>query len=144
MKVGTGHTLQAADSEAEGVATAGTWLLSSDSHIVEPPDLWTARMPYDETLPRVVREEDGDWWYVDGHKTMSFLGIQTGLRFEQAPEVLRTSGTYAEVVRAALDPTPTWRRTRATGCGGGSCIPRQGWSFSVARHRRRDRLDPRL
>ena len=42
-------------------------LVSSDSHIVEPPDLWTSRMRGDfaERAPRVVSEETGDWWYID-------------------------------------------------------------------------------
>jgi hypothetical protein len=81
-----------------------SWLISSDSHIVEPPDLWTARSPEDERLPRVVREDDGDWWYIDGRKTMSFLGIQPGMRFDNDPGKLRTSGTFDEVASAAYDP----------------------------------------
>ena len=59
-------------------------MISSDSHIVEPPDLWTERMDARDRdrAPRVVQEEDGDFWYIDGQKSMSFLGVQTGDRFE--------------------------------------------------------------
>ena len=43
------------------------WLLSSDSHIIEPPDLWVghggASRPTDAA---VVSADDGDWWFVDG------------------------------------------------------------------------------
>ena len=61
---------------------ATTWMISSDSHIIEPPDIWEGLVPVlGDRAPRVVSEADGDWWYVDGRKTMSFIGIQTGDRF---------------------------------------------------------------
>jgi hypothetical protein len=31
-------------------------------------------------MPYVESADDGDWWFVDGYKTTSFLGIQTGDR----------------------------------------------------------------
>ena len=60
-------------------------MISSDSHIVEPPNLWTERMDSRDRdrAPRVVQEADGDFWYIDGQKSMSFLGVQTGDRFEK-------------------------------------------------------------
>jgi hypothetical protein len=41
---------------------ARTWLVSSDSHVVEPPDLWQERVPVHlrERAPRVVSEDAGD------------------------------------------------------------------------------------
>jgi predicted TIM-barrel fold metal-dependent hydrolase len=124
--VGIGQTPQAAEVEAQGSVAPQRWLLSSDSHIVEPPDLWTARMPYDETLPRVVRQDDGDWWYIDGRKTMSFLGIQPGMRFEKKPEILRTSGTFEEVVSAAYDPHAYVTANEADGVWGSVIYPSEG------------------
>ena len=49
-------------------ADAITWLISSDSHIVEPPDLWQNRMPaaFRDRAPRVVTEAGESWWYVEG------------------------------------------------------------------------------
>ena len=83
-------------------ATTGitTWMVSSDSHIVEPPDLWDGRLPADlaDRGPQIVREEDGDWWYIDGYKTMSFLGTQTGVRFDKDPDKLATSANFDEDV----------------------------------------------
>ena len=124
--MGIGQTPQAAEVEAQGSVAPQRWLLSSDSHIVEPPDLWTARMPYDETLPRVVRQDDGDWWYIDGRKTMSFLGIQPGMRFEKKPEILRTSGTFEEVVSAAYDPHAYVTANEADGVWGSVLYPSEG------------------
>ena len=43
-------------------------LISSDSHILEPPDLWTDRVPakYRDRAPRMTRLEQGDAWILDG------------------------------------------------------------------------------
>lgn len=43
-------------------------MISADSHINEPPDLWTARLPkkYQERAPRQERFEKGDAWVLEG------------------------------------------------------------------------------
>ncbi len=109
-------------------ALAGTWMISSDSHIIEPPDLWEGRLPaaLADRGPRVVSEDDGDWWYVDGRKTMSFLGIQTGDRFDGDPTKLRTSGTFSEVRPAAYDPGAYLAENEADGIWGSVLYPSQG------------------
>src|SRR5205814_10726821 len=60
-------------------------LISADSHIVEPPDLWTERIDkkYRDKAPRIVRLPNGsDWWYSeDLLVTSPFSGTQPGLRF---------------------------------------------------------------
>src|SRR3954453_19276497 len=90
-------------SVADELAT--TWMVSSDSHIIEPPDLWEALEPVlGDRAPRVVSEADGDWWDVDGRKTMSFIGIQTGDRFVKDADELRTSAVFGDVRPAAYDP----------------------------------------
>ena len=56
-------------------------IISSDSHVVEPPDTWNGWLPmkYRDRAPRVVGDADGDWWFVDGVRTNSFQGgAQTG------------------------------------------------------------------
>ena len=71
-------------------------LISSDNHVLEPPDLWTSRMEpkFRDRAPHILRMEDGtDWWVCDGQNIDSVAGgTQTGVRFE-APESL----TYADV-----------------------------------------------
>ena len=81
-------------------------LISSDSHIIEPPDLWTERIEpeFRERAPRVVREEGGDWWYIDGKPSMSFLGAQTGDRFEKDATELMLEARFEQVRPAAYDP----------------------------------------
>lgn len=103
------------------------WMVSSDSHVIEPPDLWTGRGgDLEERMPRVMRADDGDWWYVDGYKTMSFLGIQTGDRFEGDPTVLRTSATFDEVRSAVLHPRLYIEENESDGVWGSVLYPSQG------------------
>ena len=82
-------------------------MISSDSHIIEPPDLWTERVtdgPMAERVPQVRRETGGDWWYIDGRRSMSFLGFQAGNRFDQDPTKLRIEASFDEVRPGAYDP----------------------------------------
>ena len=61
-------------------------VISSDSHVLEPPELWTSRIDpkYRDRAPQLVRLEDGDWWMCEGAKVM--LGppnaTMAGRRFE--------------------------------------------------------------
>ena len=74
-------------------------IISSDSHVIEPPDLWTSRIDtkFKEQAPRVISEENGDWWYIDGQRTNSFQGgAYAGVRFEH-PEELEMSARWEDV-----------------------------------------------
>ena len=79
---------------------SGYRVISSDDHVVEPPDLWTSRIEpkFRDRSPRLVRESNGDWWYCEDKKLSSVhVGSQTGMRFEH-PEAL-TRGDVIEKVR---------------------------------------------
>jgi predicted TIM-barrel fold metal-dependent hydrolase len=75
-------------------------IISSDNHVVEPPDLWTNRIDakFRGREPRVVRLEDGsDRWFTDGIKGQTMAGgAQPGVRFEQ-PENLGGLFTFEDV-----------------------------------------------
>jgi predicted TIM-barrel fold metal-dependent hydrolase len=102
-------------------------MLSSDSHVIEPPDLWDGSGgALADRMPHVERLDDGDWWIVDGYKTMSFLGIQTGDRFAGEPDKLRTSGTFSEVRGAVLDPRRYIEENESDGVWGSVLYPSQG------------------
>ena len=65
-------------------------VVSSDSHVFEPADLWTERaeLKFRDRAPRVQRLEDGEWWVCGGNKVMGLgAGAQVGRRFEE-PEKL--------------------------------------------------------
>ena len=74
-------------------------VISSDSHVFEPPDFWTSRAEtkYRDRVPHVVRLEDGDWWFCDGNKALG-LGVGTlpGVRFED-PDKISLSGLAEDV-----------------------------------------------
>ena len=75
-------------------------VISSDSHIVEPRDLWETRLEpkYRDQAPHIVRLEDGsDYWFCQDTNMMGmFPGTQPGTRFEE-PENLTLAGTFEGV-----------------------------------------------
>ena len=76
-------------------------IISSDSHVIEPSDLWTSRIDpkFKGREPHVVRLEDGDErWFCDGMmgSGAAAAGSQAGVRFEE-PENLSIKGTFDEV-----------------------------------------------
>src|SRR5437879_2984114 len=61
-------------------------LISADSHINEPPDLWTARLPakFKDRAPRMERFEKGDAWIMAG-ALIPNAGVDTAVaEFERA------------------------------------------------------------
>ena len=107
---------------------APTNMLSSDSHIVEPPDLWSSRLDreYRERGPAVRRLDSGDWWFIDGRQTMSFVGFQTGDRFDKDGTELRTSSFFGDVRRGAYDPRAFIDENERDGVVGSVLYPSQG------------------
>ena len=85
---------------------ANSRVISSDSHVIEPEDLWTSRMPakFRDRAPHIVSLEDADWWFCDGRKVMSLgIGAQAGVRFE-SPENIRNEARYEEVIPGGFIP----------------------------------------
>jgi predicted TIM-barrel fold metal-dependent hydrolase len=103
-------------------------LISSDSHVVEPPDLWTQRIErrFRERAPRVQREAEGDWWYIDGKRSMSFLGVQTGDRFHKDATELIISARFEQVRPAAHDPHAFVAENLQDGVVGSVLYPSEG------------------
>jgi predicted TIM-barrel fold metal-dependent hydrolase len=103
-------------------------LISSDSHVVEPPDLWAGRLDatYRDRAPRVVAEHDGDWWIVDGVRTNSFQGgAQAGKRFE-SPDLLRPAARFRDVRPGAYQPDQFLRENEVDGVYGSVIYPTEG------------------
>ena len=76
---------------------SGYRIVSSDSHVFEPGDLWTTRMSpkFRDQAPRIIRMDDGgDYWYC-GHEMLvpvgSAAGGAAGVRFTN-PEKLSFVG----------------------------------------------------
>ena len=84
-------------------------VISSDSHIFEPADLWTSRIEpkYKDRAPHMVRREEDntDWWVVDDLLTVSggSGGGQAGKRFED-PENLSFAGGADQIIPGGYIP----------------------------------------
>ncbi|MQF68841.1 amidohydrolase [SAR202 cluster bacterium AD-804-J14_MRT_500m] len=81
-------------------------IISSDSHVVEPPNLWTDRMDtrFGDGIPHLEHDEPYDQWYCKG-QGVSTLGAFTsaGKRFSK-PETINLEGSFAEVPPGGYDP----------------------------------------
>ncbi len=105
-----------------------TKMLSSDSHVIEPPDLWTSRIDtaFRDRAPRVERVDDAEWWMIEGRRTLSFAGgAQTGDRFER-PLELRTGARFEEVRPGGYLPEEHLRDSERDGVAGSVLYPTEG------------------
>ena len=104
-------------------------IISSDNHIYEPPDVWTSRVDvsFRDRAPRVVRlEDEGDWWFCDGHKIMgAFAGAQAGRRFE-APEKLSRKDLFENVRPGGYLPEAHVKDMEADGVDAAVIYPTAG------------------
>ena len=81
-------------------------ILSSDSHIIEPPDLWTSRMPkrLHGSAPHLVHEKTADWWHLQDTRLFSVTGgTEVGKRFDDMSN-LRMESRYKDVRPGGYDP----------------------------------------
>ncbi len=108
-------------------------IISGDSHIVEPPDLYIDRVPtkLKDRAPRMERRQtpsgrDYDAWFIDGTQ-VSTLGavIQAGQRFED-PSGIDFLGTWEDVRKAAYDPDAFIQENEMDGVWGACLQPSQG------------------
>lgn len=103
-------------------------MISADSHVIEPPDIYMARMAsrWGDRAPTVRRDTDGnDWWYVDGHRTNSFAGgTQTGRRFVDADSLV-LADVFDNVRRGAYDPDLYVRENLTDGVTASVLFPTQ-------------------
>ena len=102
-------------------------VISSDSHIVEPEDLWEDRIDrnFKDRGPRLLHEAEVDQWVCDGLQ-FGAIGInqQAGLRFE-TPEKLTVEGSMETVPLGGLDPHEHVKDMDLDGVSGGVLYPSQ-------------------
>ena len=81
-------------------------VISSDSHVVEPEDLWTERMDprFGDRIPHLVKGDPFDHWLVDRQK-MGVIGTigTPGQRFENPQDIVR-EGSFENVRVGGYDP----------------------------------------
>src|SRR2546427_461445 len=111
-------------------------ILSSDSHVFEPPDLWTTRIDaaFRDRAPRMQRIDGVDQLVVEGQQAVSGIGLisNAGARFE-APETISSHGRFEDVPRGGYDPGQHLRDMQLDGIAGEVLYPSQGlFYFKVA------------
>ena len=111
-------------------------ILSSDSHVFEPPDLWTTRIDvaFRDRAPRMHRIDGADELVVEGDQVISCIGLisNAGARFE-APETISGRGRFEDVPRGGYDPAQHLEDMRLDGVAGEVLYPSQGlFYFRVA------------
>jgi predicted TIM-barrel fold metal-dependent hydrolase len=103
-------------------------IISSDSHVFEPPDLWTSRVApvFRERAPHWVQAGGNDQLIVDGQK-VGTVGLisQAGRRFE-APEAITFEGQLAQVRPGGWDPDEHVKDMELDGIDGGVLYPSNG------------------
>ncbi len=79
-------------------------LISADSHVNEPPDLWTARVPrgLQDRVPRIERFEQGDAWVIEGVKDPITFGMNACAGLD--PSEQRGWVRFEDIRRGGYDP----------------------------------------
>ncbi len=111
-------------------------ILSSDSHVFEPPDLWQTRIdaPFRDRAPRIERIDGADQIVVEADQILSGIGLisNAGARFE-APETISAQGRFEDVHRGGYDPEQHLKDMVLDGVSGEVLYPSQGlFYFKVA------------
>lgn len=83
-------------------------LVSADSHIAEPPDLWTTRIDnkFRDRAPRFESDDEGDAYIIEGGPFVrKFLGLTaTKAKYADPDARFGTEGRWADVPEGAYDP----------------------------------------
>jgi predicted TIM-barrel fold metal-dependent hydrolase len=111
-------------------------VLSSDSHVFEPPDLWRTRIDraFRDRAPRIVRIDGADQIVVEKDQILSGIGLisNAGARFE-VPETISAQGRFEAVHRGGYDPEQHLKDMALDGVAGEVLYPSQGlFYFKVA------------
>src|SRR3954451_12079040 len=81
-------------------------VLSSDSHVFEPPDLWQTRIDraFRDRAPRMERIGGADQIVVEADQILSGIGLisNAGARFD-SPETISARGRFEDVPRGGYD-----------------------------------------
>jgi uncharacterized protein len=111
-------------------------ILSSDSHVFEPPDLWTTRIDaaFRDRAPRMQRINGVDQLVVEEDQVIAGIGLisNAGARFE-APETISSHGRFEDVHQGGYDPAQHLQDMQRDGVAGEVLYPSQGlFYFKVA------------
>ena len=108
-------------------------VLSSDSHLFEPPDLWRTRIDrvFRDRAPRIERIDGSDHVVVEADQILSGIGLisNVGARFA-APETISAKGRFEDVLRGGYDPGQHLEDMALDGVAGEVLYP-NGWLLTL-------------
>ena len=101
-------------------------LISADSHVVEPPNLWEERIDakFRHRAPRMIHDQGVDRWIVDESIAIGSTGApsQAGRRYEDK-ESLSIEAAFADTPKAAWDPDARMAASKQDGVVGEVIFP---------------------
>ena len=103
-------------------------VLSSDSHVFEPPDLWQTRIDvaFRDRAPRIERIDDGDHVVVEADQILSGIGlISNAARGSTPPRRSPPRGALKTCSAAGTTPGSILRTWRSMGWPVKFSIPRK-------------------
>ncbi len=104
-------------------------ILSSDSHVFEPPDLWTQRIDdaFKSRAPRMERVGDVDHLVIEDGQMIAGIGLisNAGARYE-APETISDHARFEDVHVGGWDPAQHLSDMAIDGVYGEVLYPSQG------------------
>ena len=101
-------------------------VISADSHVVEPPDVYKSidKKKYGaHRIPTVVRKVDDkgkpyDAWCIDGKEYIKNVGVtNAGVRFEDKSKIA-DGALWEDAPKGAYEPTPMLEALQKDGIGG--------------------------
>ena len=104
-------------------------VISSDSHVFEPPDLWTNRIDrrFRDRAPRMERVDGTDELIIEDGQHLAGIGLISGagLRFE-TPELITHQARFEDVHTGGYDPEQHIKDMELDGVAGEVLYPSQG------------------
>ena len=104
-------------------------ILSSDSHVFEPPDLWTQRIDkaFRSRAPRMKRVGDVDHLIIEDGQMIAGIGLisNAGARYD-APETISDHARFEDVHQGGYDPAQHLKDMVIDGVHGEVLYPSQG------------------
>lgn len=103
-------------------------IISSDSHVIEPPDLFDRIDPqYRDQAPRLEEDEDGNhWWFLGDNRLPSVsAGSETGKRFDDQSS-LRIAARFDDVRLGGYLPDKQLEENEKDGVWGSVLYPTLG------------------
>ncbi len=103
-------------------------VISADSHIIEPPDLWVKYMDsaFKARAPHVERKDGNDYYVCEGRQPASMMALANA---GQRPEDLRAASRYDEIRPGGWDPAARLQDMAQDGIDAEVVYPSLGMQF---------------